>query len=259
MRVLLLDIELAPTQAYVWALFDQNVAINQIKSDWYVLSFAAKWLDQTEIVYFDNKGKPNDKPLLKKVWKLLDKTDILVTHNGQKFDAKKLNSRFISHGFKPPSSYKHIDTLKIAKKHFAFSSNKLEYLAKNLTSEPKGKNEGFELWIKCMQGDKQALSDLKRYNIQDIKSLEALYKKLYPWDNKINFLHFTGKCHCGSTEYIKNGFALTEKGRYQRFQCKNCGAEHRDGVNLLNARMGKKHPRRRNDRVSRSSRKIRGK
>ena len=36
---------------------------------------------------------------------------IVVAHNGQAFDIKKINSRLAVHGFDPPSQYKIIDTL----------------------------------------------------------------------------------------------------------------------------------------------------
>jgi uncharacterized protein YprB with RNaseH-like and TPR domain len=237
MRVLLLDIETAPILAYVWDIWNQNVGLNQIKQDWHILSWSAKWLDKTKIIYFDQRNSKditNEKEILRPLWKLLDQADILVTQNGIRFDARKINARLIHHGFKPPSSYKHIDTLKIAKKHFAFTSNKLEYMADKLNAKhKKQKNEGFSLWTRCLNGELKAWKELERYNKQDILALEELYYTLYPWDNKINFHLHTGKCHCGSNQIRKKGFALTEKGRYQRFQCGQCGAEHRDGINLL--------------------------
>jgi hypothetical protein len=132
-KVLLLDIETSPIISYVWALFDQNIALNQIKTDWHLLSWAAKWLDSDKVMYMDQrnvKNIENDKKLLQHIWKLLDEADVVIWQNGDKFDGKKLNARFIMNGMKPPSSYKTIDTLKLAKKYFGFTVINLNILVK---------------------------------------------------------------------------------------------------------------------------------
>jgi len=248
MKILLIDIETRPLLAYVWSIWQQDVALNQIHSEWAVISFAAKWLGETEIIYSDlrhQKNTDDDKPLLKKVWNLIDEADILITQNGKRFDAKKLNARFILNGIDPPSPVRHIDTLVIAKKHFAFTSNKLEYLSEKLTPESRKtkskKFSGFELWSECLKGNQDAWKELELYNRQDIVALEAVYKRLYPWDNSINFqLENTGTCTCGSTRFRKKGFFFSNVGKYQRYKCLHCGAHSRSKLNLLTCTSGLK-------------------
>jgi len=242
-KILILDIETAPIMSYVWGLWDQNVSLNQIEQDWHVLSWAAKWLGEKKIMYQDQRNRlgtiEDDRELLEGIWKLLDEADIIVTQNGKTFDQKKLFARFILNGMKPPSSFKHIDTKQIASRHFAFTSNKLEYLTSNLCKKHKKlktkKFPGFELWRACMYGDKNAWKEMERYNKQDVLSLEELYTKLIPWDNSINFALYTDKsvsvCSCGSKRIIKNGYTYTSLGKYQRFKCVSCGAESRSGHN----------------------------
>ena len=41
---------------------------------------------------------------------LIDKADIVIAHNGDKFDLRKLNTRFLFHELGTPSSYQSIDT-----------------------------------------------------------------------------------------------------------------------------------------------------
>lgn len=242
-KILILDIETAPIMSYVWGLWDQNVSLNQIEQDWHVLSWAAKWLGEKKIMYQDQRDRlgtiEDDRQLLEGIWKLLDEADIIVTQNGKAFDQKKLFARFILNGMKPPSSFKHIDTKQIASRHFAFTSNKLEYLTSNLCKKHKKlktkKFPGFELWRACMYGDKNAWKEMERYNKQDVLSLEELYTKLIPWDNSINFALYTDEpavaCSCGSKRLTKNGYAYTSLGKYQRFKCSKCGAESRSGRN----------------------------
>ena len=91
-KVLFFDIETAPILAYSWGIWDQNIGLNQIKEDWFILSWSAKWLGDDKIMYMDQRNARrvnNDKKLLKAVWKLLDDADIVVTQNGKSFDQKK--------------------------------------------------------------------------------------------------------------------------------------------------------------------------
>lgn len=247
LKVLVLDIETAPMLGYVWGLWDNNVALNQLKTDWYILSWAAKWLhdDPKNIMYADQSKAENiedDKEMLKGIWKLLDEADICLHQNGNSFDIKKLNARFIQNGFPPPSSFRNIDTLQIAKSKFGFTSNKLEYMTDKLcTKYKKLKHDnfsGFELWKQCLAGNKDAWKAMKEYNCYDILSLEELYLILAPWDKSINFDVFhsdlENKCGaCGSTEFSPRGFKYTNTGKFHRLVCDNCGKEITDKVNLL--------------------------
>jgi hypothetical protein len=246
-KILLLDVETAPVFGAVWSLWKQNVGLNQIKTDWFLLSYSAKWLGSPpdEILYEDLRGTVRDEDdtkLLHSLWTLLDGADILITQNGKRFDAKKINARLILNGFSPPSSYKHIDTLEIAKANFAFTSNKLEYMTDKLCTEYKkvkhSKFAGFELWKQCLADNVEAWEEMEEYNKYDVLSLEELYYKLAPWDKRhpnLNLYDDTEShtCRCGSTDIIKYGYHYTQLSKFQRYKCKSCGAETRDRVNLL--------------------------
>ena len=246
-KVLLLDIETAPMLGYVWQLWDQNVALNQLKADWYILSFACKWLNDSpdKVVYCDQRNATNiedDSEILKKLWKLLDEADCVLTQNGQRFDIPKINARFIQHGFQPPSSYRHIDTMRIAKSVFGFTSNKLEYMTDKLCKKYKklkhAKFSGFELWKECLAGNLEAWSEMQEYNTMDILSLEELYFVLVPWAPTINFNVFREdneiRCNaCNSLEFVKNGFKYSNLAKYQKYKCTVCGAESVSRENLL--------------------------
>lgn len=247
-KVLIFDVETAPIIAHVWSLWENNVSLNQIVADWHLLSWSAKWLDSPpeDIMYQDQRGMKditNDAKILKGIWDLLDEADIVITQNGKRFDQKKLNARFILSGFSPPSSYRHIDTQEIAKRHFAFTSNKLAYMTDKLCVTYKkltdhGKFPGHMLWTECLKDNIEAWKEMELYNKYDVLSLEELYHKLIVWDgNRINFNVYNDSletlCKCGSKDFIKNGFAYTNTSKFQKYRCKNCGSESRSKTNLL--------------------------
>lgn len=245
-KILLFDIETAPILGYVWGLWENNVGLNQIKSDWHLLSWSAKWLGDkpNKIMYMDQRNAKNisdDKKILKGIWNLLNEADVVITQNGKAFDQKKLNARFILNGFKPPSSFQHVDTRQIAKRRFAFTSNKLEYMTDKLCTKYKKikhtKFSGFELWSECLAGNLKAWKEMEKYNKYDVLSLEELYTKLQPWDNSINYnLYQDGTlpvCSCGHNKFSRNGLSYTPTGKYQRYECKRCGAESKSKINEL--------------------------
>lgn len=254
-KILIYDIETAPMVGYFWGLWDQNIGLGQILSDWHVLSWSAKWLGDSEdqVMYMDQRNAKkieDDKRILKGIWKLLDEADIVITQNGKRFDQKKLNARFIEHGMQPPSSYRHIDTLQIAKRTFAFTSNKLAYMTDKFCTKYKklkhAKFSGFSLWKECLAGNLEAWEEMELYNRYDVLSLEELYLKLAPWDNSINFEVYTGvtTCKCGHDEKKKSGYHYTNAGKFQKHRCTFCGFETRGYKNLLDTETKKRIARR---------------
>lgn len=246
-KVLIFDIETSPLIASVWGIKDiQNIGLEQIKEDWSIIAFAAKWLGDSpnEIIYYDVRKQRNlrdDKRLVQKLLKLMDQADIIVGQNSDQFDIKKVNARCIINKLKKPSSYRTLDTVKIARRKFGFTSNKLEYLSKTLNTTYKklshGKFPGMKLWNECLARNNDAWNEMELYNKHDVLATEELFQKLSPWDNSINFNTYSddgASCSsCGKEEFVKNGYHYTNLGKYQRWRCLSCRAEMRDRHNLI--------------------------
>lgn len=227
MKLLLLDIETAPNVVHVWGLWKQNVAINQILDAGYVMCWSAKWLGEEE-VYFDSVHRSGAKRMLQRVHALLEEADAVIHYNGTKFDIPTLNKEFLLYGMLPPATYKQIDLLKTAKSQFKFPSNKLDYVARALKVGQKVKHAGHELWIRCLAGEAKAWEEMEEYNRGDVTVLEGVYYKLRPWiRNHPNVgLHNDAAdvCpHCGGAHLQRRGYAYTGAGKYQRYQCNECG------------------------------------
>jgi DNA polymerase III epsilon subunit-like protein len=207
------------------------------------MSFAAKWLDSDDMFYEENR-KSNDKLIVDKLVHLLNEADMVVAHFGAKFDLPQIRGRAMVHGIDPPSPVKIIDTCKIAKREFGLPANSLEYLCDVLGCEIKKgahkKFPGFELWLECLRNNEEAWSELKEYNIGDVLSLEQVYLKMRPWDTSHpNVTVFSEPedeevcCpKCDSNKIQWRGYAYTQTGRYNRFQCTSCGGWGRSRYQL---------------------------
>jgi predicted RNA-binding Zn-ribbon protein involved in translation (DUF1610 family) len=228
-KILLFDIETTPIIGYTWGKWEQNV-IDFIAHS-HLLSWSAKWLGGKQVTkgLIDYPGyaknKDSDQALVKEIWGLLDQADIIVAHNGKAFDTKKVNARFSYWQLPPPSPYKQVDTKEMAKRYFAYTSNSLNDIADYLGIGRKLAHSGFDLWKRCMAGDEDAWVEMKRYNAQDVKLLEAIYLRMLPYmaNHPVVAQDDTTCPKCGSDNLQRRGEARTLARIYQRFQCLSCG------------------------------------
>jgi hypothetical protein len=234
-KVLFLDIENSPMVAYSWGPMWETRLI-EIIEPWYMLSFAYKWQGQKRVTVKALPDYPlyatdpkNDKALASELRDLLDEADVVIAHNGDRFDLPKCASRILVHGIKPPSPYKTVDTLKLARKLFRYESNKLDDLCRILGIGTKLKHTGFDLWKRCMDGDSRAWALMKKYNGHDVYPLlEGLYDRIKPFaPNHPRLTHYTraNACPtCQSPNIQSRGFIVTATGKRQRIHCQDCGA-----------------------------------
>lgn len=234
-RVLFIDIETAPMTAYVWGRWKQNIGLSQSISEWFCLSYAAKWANEdimySEVLTPEEALNQDDSRIMKTLWLLLNKADTVIAHNGLQFDNKKINTRFLLHGFKPTRPFRVIDTLKVVKDGFSFSSNKLDHILKEFGLERKLDTD-FSLWKGCMNGDLESLQYMKQYNEVDVYQLEKAFLRLKPWiKNFPNFTLFNSIADgeyvcpaCGGKHIYQDGYYTTWTYKYKLFRCDDCGS-----------------------------------
>ena len=231
-KIFLYDIETAPLKAYTWSLWDEVRSTEKVVEDWQILTWAGKWLGERD-VYFDaniyHGDGTSDTETVTTLHQCIDEADIVVAHNGNKFDIKRMNARFLAAGLGPPSPYRKIDTLVEARKNFAMTSNRLDDLGDFLGVGRKKSTGGFKLWVECLEGNPKSFEKMIKYNQQDVRLLEKVYLKLRPWMNNhpnLGVFNEDGRdtCpKCGSHNIQWRGYAVTQAARYRRFQCNSCG------------------------------------
>lgn len=234
-RILFLDIETTPLLGYTWGIWEQNVI--ETLEDWFMLSFAYRWAGENRVTvkalpdYVGyKKNLKNDRLLIKELHQLLNSCDIAIAHNGDAFDFKKANARFIYHKLKPPAPYRTIDTLKILRRHFKLDSNKLDAACGFLGIGRKLPHTGKHLWFGCMGGDRKSWAKMRRYNAHDVSLLSALYEYVKPWSPNLPNLNLYSGGHgcpsCQSNNIVKNGKSYARSVIRQRYHCKDCGSWH---------------------------------
>lgn len=233
-KILVFDIETSPLVAYLWSKWQNGVNDNDIISDWSILCFSAKWLFDSKMISHKMTRKElqtrDDSRIVKELWKLLDEADIVIAHNGKKFDIKKANSRFLRNKLLLPTSYQVIDTLLHARSKFGETSNTLNYLAGALglgskMETPKG------MWHKVMQGDYNMLNTMSKYCDQDVLLLEEVYLEMRPYIQPhpnigLYISENVEACTCCGSKNIKEtgkSYATTVN-MYNLLRCDECGS-----------------------------------
>lgn len=223
MQILFIDLESSPLLGYSWNSWKTDLI--SIEKESALLSIAWKVNDgKTQAA---SRRLFTEKQLASKLWKLFDDADVIVGHNGDGFDIKVANKFFLKHGMTPPSPYKTVDTLKLARRYFRFGSNRLDYLSRFLFNDKKLET-GMNLWFAAMAGEQSALVQMENYNKHDVDLLYKLYNKLRVWHtghpNSNVYNGTTHQCPQCSGRTQKRGFNFSRVGKTQRYQCRDCGA-----------------------------------
>lgn len=234
-RVLVLDIETKYLTLHGFQLFNQNFSVDQIQEDISLLSFAAKWIEDEEVMYYD-VSVHTELELLQKLHVLLNEAHFVIAHNGRRFDMKKIRAFMLTYGLPPHSPVRVLDTLEICKKEFGFSSNKLVALTRKLCKTEKsdhGKFAGFLLWREFCKGNPEAIQEMRDYNIVDVTSLQELYEIIAPWSTLLPVFEVYEDEIADMTHWVKDGFIYSNLGKYDQYRNTKTGQYRRGQKNLL--------------------------
>jgi hypothetical protein len=227
-KVVIFDVETAPMITATFSLYPENIGHNNILEDWFMICAAWKELGKKKVESIAIKKKGKDKEVVSVLRDALADADILIAHNGSKFDIKKLNTRLIYHRLDPMPRIPMVDTLKEVRRISAHSSNRLDFLGQAL-GVGKKQETTHGLWLRAMNGEKAAISEMVKYNIQDVILNEKVYTILRPYMEHhphMGVLSGGGRLHCpkcASFNVMQNGSRVSVQGIVQqRYQCKDC-------------------------------------
>jgi uncharacterized protein YprB with RNaseH-like and TPR domain len=132
-------------------------------------------------------NKYDDSGLVKDIIEELNKHDVLIAHNGLRFDRPFLNTRAFSGlsggtgGVIVNPRCKMIDPVTIARKHLRFSWNSLARILQHFGLGSKSSVEG-HMWLRALlatgKEQRKAMDEVVEHCIVDVVKLEQLVGKL---------------------------------------------------------------------------------
>lgn len=241
-KIVLYDIETSHNLVATFQLRNQDwINPDNIIQERHLISASWKELGKREVHAVSLLDDPkrfkrdphDDFHVLAKLHEVLSSADVIVAHNGDNFDLKFTEARFLIQGFPPLPPITKIDTLKVARDRFLFNANNLNYLGQVLKVGKKVETSK-GLWLRVLAGEEAAIREMVKYNKQDVLLLEKVFLKLQPYiANHINRQLFgqTGCPRCGSAKVQSRGFHRAISRVYRRFQCQDCAGWFRSQTN----------------------------
>ena len=126
------------------------------------------------------KDPSNDKALVAAFVKEITKYSIAISWNGVRFDMPFLVSRMIAHNMdvRCLTTIKQLDLIYAARYRMRLRGNSLAIVREHLqTSDTKTPLTG-RIWAQAAAGNKKALDFIVKHNLQDLKVLEQVAKRL---------------------------------------------------------------------------------
>lgn len=185
-KILIYDIETSPNIGWFWrAGYKQSIGTHQIIKERAVICVSYKWLNEDEVYNLTWDNNQDDKFLIEQFIEVLNEADLIVAHNGDRFDLKWLRTRALYHGLHKEMlpNYKQFDTLKVAKSKLYLNSNRLDYIAKLLGHKGKHEMQPEDWHNVVLLKDKKALKKMLAYCDEDVRQLEKIYNELQYLDN----------------------------------------------------------------------------
>lgn len=129
-----------------------------------------------------NGRRGDDKELVKQVCQLIREHDVVVAHNGSRFDLPMLRTRALRWKLKPLKEVKNIDPCSIAYRKFKLKSNRLDRIADYVGIEAEKTPVRMSTWADAMlNGDKRAMNYIVEHCERDIEVLAAVFEVVKPF------------------------------------------------------------------------------
>ena len=119
------------------------------------------------------------------------------------------------------------------------TSNALGWVADALEIAQKGSSGGRDTWLRCREGDREALGQMASYNESDIPPLRDLYYRLLPWITghpNMGIIAQRGHVctHCKSDDLgLEKKPYRTAAGEFRVWRCRSCGTLSRESKSSI--------------------------
>lgn len=132
----------------------------------------------------------NDRHLFKELRDHLEEFDVLVAHNGIRFDLPFLQSKALKYKMKPLNpGIKFIDPVLLARKYLRLNSNRLDTVARHIGAKHQKTPLDMEIWFKAIgDGDKSCMNKIVTHCVADVEVLLEVMEAVRPFVKQIDSL-----------------------------------------------------------------------
>lgn len=228
-KLLFMDCETSPVQAWIWSPGEQYVDVDQVEGETKVITIQYLIEGQQKPLYLlwdYKKGYGgNDAAIIKKYFDLLNELSqegelIIIGQNHKNFDIKTINWRANLLGIMPPPhDLLKVDTLQQSRSAFKSPSHRLDYYSKRYGLGGKIKLQRQD-WIDITRGDTKKLKTFAGYGLKDVEDLQVKFWRDLPYYPTLP---------AGLEKLLK---VQHEKNQEPKIYCKHCAAQRQKRFDL---------------------------
>lgn len=237
-NILILDVERLPgiTQQYWWDRGDlkqRYIHYETVVRQPRTTIVCAKWYFDDHVIQLAEWDKGGRKQFLRRVYRLLEKADIVVGHNVDGADIPWLKGDLhIEAGLPPLPPFKTVDTLKILRREFKSGApfKSLDAFCTIVGLDSKTDRYDRHAMERAVAGSREDRDRLTAYCVGDVLAGQALYDWCAPHAKNHPTLTVSGKdtltvCNrCGhDTEPVAKRYVASILS-YSMRRCTECGA-----------------------------------
>ena len=184
LKVLVYDIETSYNIVKAFRTgFNKTISPSDIIKERAIICVSYKWIGEDEVYNINWDKNQDDKKLLEEFIPIMNEADLLVAHNGDKFDMKFIKGRAFKHNLPMLVNYAQFDTCKVARKKFDINSKSLDYIARYKGITERKMKVDMSLWDRViLERDPVALDEMIHYCNKDVTVLEKVYEAMVNWE-----------------------------------------------------------------------------
>lgn len=182
-KLLYLDIETLPLLSWHFGTRKLFISPGQIKQHSKISSIVLMWeFDRKPLSFAWNPKTKDDSSMLREVTPMLNKADLIVMQNGDRFDVPTLQARLCD--LKLPSLKNIItfDTLKASRRSFMRPHHSLDSRS-NLYGLGGKLPRDWDRIIAIAEGDEKALKADIKYNMKDVTDMRSIMMREFNYYN----------------------------------------------------------------------------
>ena len=124
----------------------------------------------------------NDRQIVRLINQLIRRHDVIVAHNGAKFDLPFLRTRALRWGLRPLMEPKIVDPLQIAWRKLKLRSNRLGSISDHLGIKDRKTPLDMSVWADAtLNGTRRSMNLIVKHCIADIKVLAGVLEHVKPF------------------------------------------------------------------------------
>jgi len=162
-----------------------DLETSSLEADGGIVVGAGVMSEDGDSEYFEARKTSQEKPLLSKLLKRLETSEVIVTWSGRGFDIPFLTTRLLKHSMdpRPMLGKMHLDLNEVVKSRLRLTFTYLDHVCDFFEIRREKGPMGLEvpsLFVKALEGDEAASRSIRNHCLDDLRVTREVFLRLRP-------------------------------------------------------------------------------